>query len=174
MGLIAVRLTKPLLSPWKDDDREPRSRGRPVAYHRVLVPLGSGHEAAEAMAVACRLAAERHAAVTALSVIEIPAELPLAALMLAEDAEARRRVSEARAIAELYGVSIAILLRRARSAGEAIVAEAVLAGSELIVIGTTRRPASGAGRVRVFGGTVDFVLKHAPCRVVVAALPREA
>jgi nucleotide-binding universal stress UspA family protein len=27
---------------------------------------------------------------------------------------------------------------------------------------------------RIFGDTVDFVLKHAPCRVMVAAAPRAA
>ena len=29
-------------------------------------------------------------------------------------------------------------------------------------------------RARIFGGTVDFVLKNAPCRVMVAAAPRAA
>ena len=31
-----------------------------------------------------------------------------------------------------------------------------------------------ARRGRIFGGTVDFVLKNAPCRVMVAAAPRAA
>jgi nucleotide-binding universal stress UspA family protein len=168
---MAVRVAKPLLSPWKRDEREPSSRARRVAYHRVLVPLGSEREAAQAMEVACRLAADRHAAVTALSVIEVPPELPLAAQMPDEEEDARSRAAQARAIAERYGVGIATRLRYARSAGEAIVEEATAAASEIIVIGAPRRPATQSRRAPVFGKTVDFVLKNAPCRIVVAALP---
>ena len=123
------------------------------------------------MAVACRLAADRHAAVIALSVIEVPPELPLAAQMPEEETEARGRAVEARVIAELYGVSLLTRLRYARSAGEAIVQEATSAASEIIVIGAPRKPATQSRGAPVFGKTVDFVLKNAPCRIVVAALP---
>jgi nucleotide-binding universal stress UspA family protein len=126
------------------------------------------------MAVACRLAADRHAHVAALSVIEIPAELPLAAQMPDEEDEAQLRGVEARAIAELYGVSLTLLVRRARLAGETIVEEATRRQSEVIVMGALRRPISVTRRTAVFGRTVDFVLKNAPCRTVVAALPRDA
>lgn len=125
------------------------------------------------MAVACRLAADRHAHVAALSVIEIPAELPLAAQMPDEEDEAQLRGVEARAIAELYGVSLTLLVRRARLAGETIVEEATRRQSEVIVMGALRRPISVTRRTAVFGRTVDFVL-NAPCRTVVAALPRDA
>jgi nucleotide-binding universal stress UspA family protein len=62
---------------------------------------------------------------------------------------------------------------RARRAGRAIVDEAERRNSEIIVMGSPRR---GEHRRRgpIFGGTVDFVLKHAPCRVMVAAAPRAA
>lgn len=173
MASTSVRLIKPLLNPRNDEDesREARPRGRLVGYRRVLVSLAAGPGAPQTMTVACRLAAERDALVTALSVIEIPAELPLAAQMLEEEAEAQRQGSDARAIAELYGVGIAIRLRRARFAGEAIVAEAALGGSEIIVIGMPRRPASAVRGAAVFARSVDFVLKNAPCRIVVSALP---
>ena len=63
-------------------------------------------------------------------------------------------------------------LARARRAGGAIVDEAERRQSEIIVIGAPRRDRRvGRG---IFGGTVDFVLKHAPCRVMVAAAPRAA
>jgi len=123
------------------------------------------------MEVACRLAADRHAAVTALSVIEVPPELPLAAQMPEEEREARSRNAQARSIAELYGVSLTTRLRYARSAGEAIVEEATDAASEIIVIGAPRKQATHSRRAPGFGRTVDFVLKNAPCRIVVAALP---
>ena len=57
---------------------------------------------------------------------------------------------------------------RARSAGPAIVEEAERRGTEIIVIGTPRKALTSAQRA-VFGRTVDYVLKHAPCRVMVTA-----
>ena len=36
-------------------------------------------------------------------------------------------------------------------------------------MGAPRLRAAGRGHGAIFGGTVDYVLKHAPCRVMVAA-----
>ena len=55
---------------------------------------------------------------------------------------------------------------RGRRAGRAIVDEAIRRNAEIVVIGATRRERRGKA---IFGETVDFVLKHAPCRVMVAA-----
>jgi nucleotide-binding universal stress UspA family protein len=58
---------------------------------------------------------------------------------------------------------------RARKAGRAIVDEAERRGAEIIVLGAPR------GRHRaIFGHTVDYVLKHAPSRVMIAAGRRAA
>ena len=59
-------------------------------------------------------------------------------------------------------------LIRGRSAGEEIVAEAERRSTEIIVIGA---PPKEIGRRKraVFGATVDYVLKHATCRVMVTA-----
>ena len=77
------------------------------------------------------------------------------------------------AIGESYGVRVIPRIVRARKAGRAIVDEAIRRGSEIIVMGGPRRVRLRAGRRQIFGDTVDFVLKHAPCRVMVAA-SREA
>ena len=75
----------------------------------------------------------------------------------------------ARAIGAPYGVRIVARIVRARHAGRAIVEEAERRVSEIIVLGAPR------GRHRaIFGHTVDYVLKHAPCRVMVAAGRRAA
>jgi nucleotide-binding universal stress UspA family protein len=58
---------------------------------------------------------------------------------------------------------------RARNAGRAIVDEAERRGSEIIVLGAQR----GTHRT-IFGHTVDYVLKNAPSRVMVAAGKRAA
>ncbi len=122
------------------------------------------------MAIACRLAADRKAFVTAVSVIEVPVELPLDAHMFDEEAQAKPVLAEANAIGELYGVRVEIRILRGRAAGEAIVEQAERARSEIIVLSAPRRKRASQ-RGAVFGPTVDFVLKHAPCRVMVAAAP---
>ncbi|MBV8561565.1 MAG: universal stress protein, partial [Actinobacteria bacterium] len=121
----------------------------------------------------CRLAAERRATIVALTVIEVPLELPLDASLPEEVAEANDLLDESRAIGESYGVRVVSRIVRARRAGRAIVDEAVRRNAEIIVMGGPRRVRLHAGRRRIFGDTVDFVLKHAPVRVMVAAA-REA
>ena len=117
------------------------------------------------MALAAQVAAERKTSVTTVAVIEVPLELPLNAHMLDEDRKVRPALAGASAIAELHGVIATPKVVRGRSAGEAIVALAVQAESELIVLSAQRRSRRGG----VFGRTVDYVLRHAPCRVMVAA-----
>ena len=51
----------------------------------------------------------------------------------------------------------------------AVTDEAVRRGSEIIVMGGPRRVRLASGKRAIFGDTVDFVLKHAPVRVMVAA-----
>jgi basic amino acid/polyamine antiporter, APA family len=134
-----------------------------------VVPLLANEESETAMSVAAELADEAGSTIIAVVVIEMPAQLPLDAHMLEEEAASRRVLEDARAICGKRGVRIRTRMLRARLAGEAIVAAASEAGADLVVLRASRR--NGGGRRRVFGRTVDFVLKHAPCRVMVAAPP---
>ena len=78
-------------------------------------------------------------------------------------------LDEAKAIGDTYGVRVQTRLVRARSFGRAIVDEAARRNSEIIVVGADRR--NVGGRTAIFSDIVDFTLKHAPCRVMVAAAP---
>ena len=133
-----------------------------------MVPLVAKEESETAMAVAAELADDR-GTITAVVVIEMPAQLPLDAHMLEEEAAGKRALEDARAIGSLRGVNVRTRMLRARLAGEAIVAEAKATQADLVVLRAPRKQ-GGSGR-KVFGNTVDFVLKHAPCRVMVAAPP---
>ena len=128
------------------------------------MPVCDNVESERAMDVACRLA-EPHAAVTSVSVVEVPALLPLDAHMREEEARAHAALQRARAIAETYGVSYTPRLLRGRQAAEAIVSEAESRDVQLIVIAAVRRqPRRGPAAL---GGTVEHVLRHAACRVLV-------
>ena len=142
-----------------------------LEYRNILVPVAPGYASDEAMDLACRLATERRAAIVAVTAIPVPLELPLDAYLPEQVAEANRQLDEARAIGEAYGVKVIGRIARTRNSGRAIVDEATRRGSGIIVMGGPRRMRLMTGRRRIFGDTVDFVLKHAPCRVMVAASP---
>ncbi|HSC50289.1 MAG TPA: universal stress protein [Gaiellaceae bacterium] len=163
-------------APLTETVRAPVAVGPAMAleYRNVLVPVVWRRESEAAVDLACRLATERRASIVALTVIEVPLELPLDAERPAREEErANDLLDEVRAIGDAYGVTVVGRLVRARSAGRAIVDEADRRHSEIVVMGSPRRDAQRP-RGRIFGGTVDFVLKNAPCRVMVAAAPRAA
>ena len=156
--------------PLRETVRAPLVLGAAVAleYRSILVPIVAGRESREAVDLAARLAAERRATIVALRVVVIPMELPLDADLAEAEEEADRLLDEAHAIAEIYGVRNVERLVRARHAGRAIVEEAERRQAEIIVLGAPR-----SRHRQIFGSTVDYVLKHAPCRVMVAAGRRE-
>jgi APA family basic amino acid/polyamine antiporter len=137
-----------------------------LEYRNILVPVAPGRETEEALDVACRLATERRARVAAVAVVEVPLELPLDAEMTEAEAEAHELLDYARTVGDSYGVDVVGRLVRDRRAGRAIVREAEQRNSEIVVMGAPRRRRTQAP---VFGGTTDYVLKHAPCRVLVVA-----
>jgi APA family basic amino acid/polyamine antiporter len=140
-----------------------------LEYRNIIVPVAPGYPSDEAMDVACRLASDRGALIVALTAIEVPLELPLDAYLPERVEEANEQLDEARAIGESYGVDVVARLVRVRHAGRAIVDEADRRAAEIVVMGGPRRRRLAAGKRAIFGDTVDFVLKHAPCRVMVTA-----
>jgi len=138
-----------------------------LAYRDILVPLVPGAESNKALDIACRLASERKARVTVVSVLELPLQLRLDAEVPEEEEILDDLLDEADAVGESYGVRVVERLARGRQAGPTIVEEASRRGSEIIVIGATRK--TERMRRAIFGSTVDYVLKHAPCRVMVVS-----
>ncbi len=175
IGFIAyiVYRKRVLRLPLSETLRAPVTLGPAAAleYRQVLVPLVAGHASEEALEVACRLATERGSTIVAVYVIELPLEVPLDAYVPGEVALADQLLDEARGIGDSYGVHVTGRIVRARNAGKAIVEEATRRQSEIIVMGSPRKERR---RGPVFGRTVDYVLKHAPCRVMVGASRRAA
>jgi APA family basic amino acid/polyamine antiporter len=137
-----------------------------VEYRTIVVPVVRTGETEEALVAAARLAAERGATVVIVTVIEVPLSLPIDARLPEEEDEAERVLDDAQALVESYGVRAVTRLLRARRAGPAIVEEARRRGAELVVLGAPRRAI--AGRRRLFGTTVDYVLRESPTRVLIA------
>ena len=140
-----------------------------LEYRRIVVPIVPGRPSDDALDLACRLAAERRAQIVALSVIEVPLDLPLDTPRLeAEEYRANDELDEAIAIGDTYGVKVVGRLVRGRNASTEIVREASRRGAEIIVLGSPRKTLVDRRR-GVFGAAVDRVLPRAPCRVMIAA-----
>ena len=60
---------------------------------------------------------------------------------------------------------------RARAIGEAIVDEAIARDADLIVLGSAPK---WRRQSRFFSPTVEYVLRRAPCEVLVVAFPENA
>ena len=145
-----------------------RSGRRAIAYRRLLVPVSADEQTLHAVDLACRLGRETRAAISLIAVIEVPNELPLDAHMRDEEKTARHALDQAQAIADSYGIGSSTRIVRGRQAGETIIDEASRAHSEIIVL-TAQRTQQSNPRAPFLGSTAQFVLKHATCRVMVAA-----
>jgi APA family basic amino acid/polyamine antiporter len=140
-----------------------------VLYRRILVPMKLGVIGEEMVATAIALAKERGARVEAITVVQVPRERALEAPLPVDLARAAAdSIAEARALGEENDVEVHAAAVHARSIGHAIVDEAERRQADLIVLGSSPR---WRRQSRFFSPTVDHVLKHAHCEVLVVAFP---
>jgi APA family basic amino acid/polyamine antiporter len=163
-----------------------------VEYGNILVPVFGTALDDDIVATAGRLAAaeqagdgqidETHLAI--VYVLEVPLTVPLdAELPPEQENEALRAIDRAREIAEEYeGVRVSASVTRARKVGAGIVEAARKGGVEAIVVGA--EPPSrirggatlggiGAARPAEIGAATEYVLKKAPCQVLLTAPPEQ-
>jgi APA family basic amino acid/polyamine antiporter len=161
-----------------------------VEYGNILVPVFGTALDDDIIATAGRLAAaeqegdgevdESHLAI--VYVLEVPLTLPLNAELPPElENEALHAIERAREVADEYAdVKVTAEVVRARDVGAGIVEAAQRTGAEAIVVGA--EPPSkirggaalggvGAAKPAEIGAATQYVLKKAPCRVLLTAPP---
>jgi basic amino acid/polyamine antiporter, APA family len=138
-------------------------------FKRILVPMKIGIIGEEMVATAVKLASEHGAAVEALHVIEVPLNRELDAEMVERDERAVASLSEAKLLGNELGVEVIGTTIRSRSIGKAIVDHAHDTNADLIVLGSSPR---WRRQSRFFSPTVDYVLRRAPCEVLIVAFPQ--
>jgi nucleotide-binding universal stress UspA family protein len=122
------------------------------------------------MATAVKLAAEHGAVVEAVYVTLVPLELPIDAPMPDKDERAAEALEEARLLGDDLGVHVITSTLRARAIGGAIVHHAEDTKADVIVLGSSPR---WRRQSRFFSPTVDYVLRKAPCEVLIVAFPQQ-
>jgi APA family basic amino acid/polyamine antiporter len=138
-------------------------------FRRILVPMKLGPIGEEMIATAMAIAKEREAKLFALFVILVPLEHALDAPLHDLEEQAAASLAEATLLAGEHDVQVEPLTVRARSIGRAIVEQAVEHEADLIVLGSSPR---WRRQSAFFSPTVDFVLRTAPCEVLVVAFPQ--
>lgn len=129
----------------------------------ILVPTNGGGADEEVIKLACSLARRSKAKVYAVYIIEVERSLSLDTQVDSETEKAEKILTQAEDAAADADYEIETDLLQARDAGPAIVNEAVEREVDLIIMATTYEKAHG---VPDLGKTVYYVLKEAPCRVL--------
>jgi basic amino acid/polyamine antiporter, APA family len=165
-----------------------RKEVQEVEFASILVPVFGTKLDDDIVGTAGRLAdaaeepGEERPRLEVIYVIELPLTLPLDAPPPRERlVEAERALQRAKEVGEEYDtVDVATAMVRARSAGAGIVDEARRRGVEVIVMGgeppTRVRGGAvlggvGGSRPPEVGEVTEYVLKKAPCPVLVTAPP---
>lgn len=167
----------------------PLLRRKPgVEYSTILVPVFGSELDDDIVGTAGRLAdaeieeGEEAPRLDLVYVAERPMTVPLESPLSREEREkAERALERARDVGDEYeNVEVTTSLIPARATGAGIVEEARRQGAEVIVMGgeppTKIRGGAilggiGAARPDEIGPVTEYVLKKAPCRVLVTAPP---
>jgi basic amino acid/polyamine antiporter, APA family len=166
---IAVRIShgEGLMEKVTADDERPMETV--LQAHKILVPMKLGVIGEEMLATAIKLATEHDSEVQALHVIRVPLEQALDATMYDEEERADASLAEAKLLGADYNVTVGGTVVRARAIGQAIVERAFEIDADLIVLGSAPR---WRRQSRFFSPTVDYVLRKAPCEVLIVAFPQ--
>jgi len=139
-----------------------------VEFHQILVPVIGTEADREAIKLACRVIKKNKSKIWAVYVITIKRTLPLDAEMESEIKKAESILDNMETVAEEESHEIETDILQARETGLAIVDEAVERKIDLIVMGVTYGTRFGQFSL---GNVVPYVLKNAPCRVVLYHQP---
>jgi APA family basic amino acid/polyamine antiporter len=136
-----------------------------VEYQSVLVVFENNEYDSEAVSTAAKVAARRRRGIHVLVTITVPNNAPIDASLPEQEAQAQVTIDSARV---LGGRRVTGHWEKVRpgEAGRRVVDEAKSIKARAIVMAPRRR-SSGA----MFGRTLEYVLSHRPCRVIVEVSP---
>jgi nucleotide-binding universal stress UspA family protein len=140
------------------------------AFRQILAPTAGTEVAERGVELACRIGKNHGGKINLLYVLTVPRSLPLQTPLPEEEAKAKTALSRAESIVNAHGMESSTRVLRARTAGEGILQYVKETRPDVIV--TAMRPAYAAEESLV-GRTTDYLLREAPCEVIVAKSPSE-
>lgn len=139
-----------------------------VDVDRILVPVSAQGGWESAIMLACTLGKGPESTIHAVCVIELERSTPLDAEIESKIKKAEQVLEEARDMAAKGDCEVETSILQAREAGPAIVEEAAEREASLILMGMHYKKRFGEFTL---GEVVPYVLKHAPCPVLIAREP---
>lgn len=140
-------------------------------YERLLVPVAGTPADLRLLSLVQRLVPKQAVAITLIYVVEVLQSMPLDAELPGEIAHgemALRRAEEVtRRVLGAHAGQLFSELLQARSAGAAVVDEAIERDADAIVMTAAIRRKHGR---ETLGETADYVLMNAPCEVFLVRL----
>lgn len=143
------------------------------SIRRLLVPVKGTSGDDRVLEFAAQFAGKIPVSVTLIYVVEVAQSMPLDAELPSDIAHGERVLHACEQRAKHYQASgakferISTELLQARSAGAAIVDEAIERGSDAILMAARIRRRHGQSTA---GESVGYVMKNAPCEVIVVRL----
>ncbi len=140
-------------------------------FNTVLVPVVDTIAAEEAIKLACGLSLKnkgKKAKIFSVYIIAVDRTLPVDAVIESQIQKAEDILDRMEAVAGELGCEVATEVLQAREVGPAIVDEAVERRADVIVMGITYKTSFGQFTM---GNVVPYVLKNAPCRVMLYQQP---
>jgi len=134
-----------------------------MEFNKILVPVTGTEADEEAMRLACWLTKKNKGKIWAVYVVTVKRSLPLDAEIEPEIRKAEDILDRIAIVAEEEDYEIETDLLQSREAGPTIVDEAVERGADLILMGLSYKRRFGQFSL---GSVVPYVLKNAPCRVI--------
>jgi len=139
-----------------------------MEFHRILTPVSGQDADEEAIKLACQLGKRSKAKICVVYVIQIKRALPLDAESESEIQKGEKVLDWAKGIAKERGYKVETELLQARDIGHAIVDEIMERNIDLLVMGGPYRRQFGEF---TFGDIAPYVLKEAPCHLVLYREP---
>jgi nucleotide-binding universal stress UspA family protein len=143
-------------------------------YERLLVPVDGTVNDEHVMSVVADLVHVHQVSITLIYVVEVMQAMPLDAELPEEIDRGERILDRAESIARTQPrhklTTVTTDLLQARSAGTAIVDEAIERRADVIVMATKNR--ARHGKVSM-GETAAYILKNAPCDVLIVRVAEE-
>ena len=133
-----------------------------MAYKRIMVPVDGDAADEEAIKLACDFASKSKGQVYVLYVVEVPWSMPLDAEMDLEVRKAEAVLDYIESLAKQEHCTVQTEVLQARSAGTAVVEEALARRIDLIVMNTAYERRYGEFTL---GQAAPYVMENATCQV---------
>ncbi len=139
-----------------------------ISPTKVLILVSGAPTDNDVVKIACNMTGKTGGDIYAIYIIELKRSLPLEAEVEPEIQKGESVLDHVEHLAEEYDGNIETFLLQARDKGPAIVEEAMEREVDLIIVGLNYEKPHGEFSM---GDTVPYLLKLAPCRVLIYREP---